>query len=64
MIVLLEVSISEEEDCIYDMLVNCILFGVDEVVYVKVGWFVSVSKGKIVSSLVSREDVVRIFGIM
>jgi len=64
LIALLEAPISEEEDRIYDMLVNCISPGVDEAAYVKAGWLASVSKGKTVSPLVSREDAVRILGTM
>lgn len=53
-----------EEEFLLDLLINCVLLGVDEVVYVKVGFFVVIVKGEVIFFLVIFEKVVELLGIM
>lgn len=53
-----------EEEFIVDFFVNCVLLGVDDVVYIKVGFLVVVVKGEVSLLFVLKEKVVELFGIM
>lgn len=61
---LLKILFVGEEEFLLDLLINCIFSGVDEVVYVKVGFFVVVVKGDIIFLLVFLEKVIELLGIM
>lgn len=52
------------EEKLIVLLCDCVLLGVDEVVYIKVGFFIGIVKGEIVSFLIIFIYVVELLGIM
>lgn len=53
-----------EEEFLLDLLINCVFLGVDEVVYVKVGFLVVIVKGEVKFFLLILEKVIELLGIM
>lgn len=53
-----------EEEFLLDLLINCVFSGVDEVVYVKVGFLVVIVKGEVKFFLLILEKVIELLGIM
>lgn len=53
-----------EEEFLLDLLINCVFSGVDEVVYVKVGFLVVIVKGEVKFFLLISEKVIELLGIM
>lgn len=52
------------EEKLIVLLCDCVLLGVDEVVYIKVGFFIGIVKEEIISFLIIFIYVVELLGIM
>lgn len=61
---LLKNSFAGEEEFLLDLLINRVFLGVDEVVYVKVGFLVVIAKGEVKFFLLISEKVIELLGIM
>lgn len=53
-----------EEVFLLELIFDCVFFGVDEVVYVKVGFLSVIVKGEVSCDLISKEKVVELLGNM